>query len=94
MDDDVRLRRLEDLEEIRQLFTDYGRHLDAGDVQAYAELFADDGEVLLGPIGRDPGGKLEVAMFGRHQDDLVRERGRWRLKKRRGRMDVPAGPPR
>jgi uncharacterized protein (TIGR02246 family) len=143
MDDVARLRRLEDLEEIRQLFTDYGRHLDAGDVQAYSELFADDGEVLLGPIGRakgrpaivelmtkvrerartasfhlitnpvihldgdrataevlwtvirpDADGKLEVAMFGRHHDELVRERGRWRFLKRRGRVDVPAALPR
>ena len=134
-----RLRRLEDLEEIRQLFVDYGRHLDAGDVDAYAALFADEGEVLLGPIGRakgpaaiaelmtkvkeraktpsfhlvtnpvihldgdratsevlwtvirpDAAGKLEVAMFGRHHDELVRERGRWRFLKRRGRIDVPA----
>ncbi len=141
MADDVesRLRRLEDLEEIRQLFVDYGRHLDAGDVEAYADLFADDGEILLGPIGRakgraeivalmtkvkeraqtasfhlvtnpvvridgdrgtgevlwtvikpDAAGKLEVAMFGRHVDELVRERGRWRIRKRRGRIDVPA----
>jgi uncharacterized protein (TIGR02246 family) len=139
--DDVheRLRRLEDLEEIRQLFIDYGRHLDAGDVEAYATLFADDGEILLGPIGRakgreaivalmtkvrdrakgpsfhlvtnpvvhldgdratsevlwtvirpDADGKLEVAMLGRHYDDLVRERGRWRFLKRRGRIDVPS----
>ena len=144
MADDVdsllsRLRRLEDLEEIRQLFVDYGRHLDAGDVEAYANLFADDGEVLLGPIGRakgraaivelmttvkaraqtpsfhlvtnpvvrldgdratgevlwtvikpDASGKLEVAMFGRHVDELVRERGRWKILKRKGRVDVPA----
>lgn len=141
-DDDAiaqRLRRLEDLEEIRQLFVDYGRHLDAGDVDAYAGLFADEGEILLGPIGRAKGraaivelmtkvrararsasfhlvtnpvihldgdratgevlwtvirpdatGKLEVAMFGRHHDDLVRERGRWRIAKRRGHIDVPA----
>ena len=148
MADDVeslvsRLRRLEDLEEIRQLFVDYGRHLDAGDVEAYADLFADDGEILLGPIGRAKGrpaivelmtkvkaraqtasfhlvtnpvvrldgdratgevlwtvikpdaqGKLEVAMFGRHYDELVRERGRWRIMKRRGRIDVPAALPR
>jgi uncharacterized protein (TIGR02246 family) len=144
MADDVdsllsRLRRLEDLEEIRQLFVDYGRHLDAGDVEAYADLFADDGEILLGPIGRakgraaivelmtkvkaraqtpsfhlvtnpvvrldgdrasgevlwtvvkpDASGKLEVAMFGRHVDELVRERGRWKILKRRGRIDVPS----
>jgi uncharacterized protein (TIGR02246 family) len=145
MADDVlsRLRRLEDLEDIRQLFVDYGRHLDAGDVEAYADLFADEGEILLGPIGRakgraaivelmtkvraraqtasfhlvtnpvvrldgdratgevlwtvikpDAAGKLEVAMFGRHVDELVRERGRWRILKRRGRIDVPAVVPR
>jgi uncharacterized protein (TIGR02246 family) len=145
MDADARARltRLEDLEEIRQLFVDYGRHLDAGDVEAYADLFADDGEVLLGPIGRakgrpaivelmtrirggartpsfhlvtnpmirldgdrataevlwtvirpDADGRLEVAMFGRHHDELVRERGRWRFARRRGRIDVPAAAPR
>jgi uncharacterized protein (TIGR02246 family) len=138
-DDDHRLRRLEDLEEIRQLFIDYGRHLDSGDVESYAALFADEGEVLLGPIGRAKGraaivelmtkvkarattpshhlitspvirlagdhatsetqwtvirpdatGKLEVAMFGRHDDELIRERGRWRILKRKGRIDVPS----
>jgi uncharacterized protein (TIGR02246 family) len=137
-----RVRRLEDLEEIRQLFVDYGRHLDAGDVAAYADLFADDGEILLGPIGRakgraaiielmttvkarartpsfhlvtnpvirldgdratgevlwtvirpDASGRLEVAMFGRHEDELVRERGRWRFLRRRGRVHVPAALP-
>ena len=147
-DDDTslheRLRRLEDLEEIRQLFIDYGRHLDAGDFEAYAALFADEGEVLLGPIGRAkgrpeivalmttiraraqtpshhlvtspivrldgdratsevqwtvirpaPDGTLEVTMFGRHHDELVRERGRWRILRRRGQVDVPAAlPPR
>ena len=134
----ARLRRLEDLEEIRQMFVDYGHHLDAGDVEAYAALFADDGELLLGPVGRAKGraaivelmtrvrasatttsfhlvtnpivrldgdrassevlwtvirpdaeGKLQVAMFGRHHDTLVRERGRWRIQSRRGQIDVP-----
>jgi hypothetical protein len=33
-----RLRRLEDMDEIRQLYIDYGRHLDAGDAAAYATL--------------------------------------------------------
>jgi uncharacterized protein (TIGR02246 family) len=60
MGDDVeelraRVRRLEDLEEIRELFVDYGRHLDSGDVAAYAQLFAAEGEVLLGPVGRAKG---------------------------------------
>jgi uncharacterized protein (TIGR02246 family) len=50
-----RLRRLEDLAEIHRLFVDYGRHLDAGDFDAYADLFAADGEVRLGPMGSAKG---------------------------------------
>jgi uncharacterized protein (TIGR02246 family) len=50
-----RLRRLEDLEQIRQLFVDYVRYLDAGDFAAYAQLFAEQGEVLLGPLGSATG---------------------------------------
>ena len=34
-----RLRRLEDMEEIRRLYVDYGQHLDAGEYDEYAELF-------------------------------------------------------
>src|SRR5207247_292777 len=57
MSDDLaaRVQRLEDLLEIHQLFIDYGLALDAGDFDAYAALFADDGEVLLGPVGRAKG---------------------------------------
>lgn len=57
MSDDLarRVRRLEDLLAIQQLFVDYGNHLDAGDFEAYANLFADDGEVMLGPLGRAKG---------------------------------------
>jgi len=50
-----RLRRLEDRDAIHQLFIDYGRHLDHGDWDSYAALFAADGEVLLGPLGRAKG---------------------------------------
>ncbi len=52
---EARLRRLEDLEEIHQLLVDYGHHLDAADLDAYVELFADDGELLLGPVARATG---------------------------------------
>jgi uncharacterized protein (TIGR02246 family) len=45
-----RVKQLEDLEEIRQLYIDYGRHLDAGDADAYAALFARDGKLRLGPV--------------------------------------------
>jgi uncharacterized protein (TIGR02246 family) len=51
----ARLQRVEDLLEIHQLFVDYGLALDAGDFDAYAALFAEDGEVLLGPVGRAKG---------------------------------------
>jgi uncharacterized protein (TIGR02246 family) len=51
----ARVQRLEDLLEIHQLFVDYGLALDAGDFDAYADLFAEDGEVLLGPMGRAKG---------------------------------------
>lgn len=50
-----RLQRLEDLMAIHQLFIDYGRYLDAGNIDAYASLYAEDGEVLLGPLGRAKG---------------------------------------
>ena len=50
-----RLRRLEDITAIQQLFVDYGLHLDSHDFAAYAALFAPEGEVLLGPLGRAKG---------------------------------------
>jgi SnoaL-like domain len=50
-----RLRRLEDLEQIRQLFVDYVRYLDAGDFAAYSQLSAERGEVILGPLGSATG---------------------------------------
>ena len=61
MPDDVaetlsaRLSRLEDLEEIRQLYVDYGRHLDAGDAAAYASLFSIDAKLRLGRVMRATG---------------------------------------
>jgi hypothetical protein len=141
MSDDLkaRLRRVEDLLEIQQLFVDYGRHLDAGAFEDYAALFADDGEIFLGPLGRAKGPKeihdlmsknLEgrigeslhiissprisldgdhatsevmwtvlrrnekglpvVEAVGRHRDELVRERGRWCFRKRKGYVDIPS----
>ena len=63
--DDVlaRLTVLEDKEAIRQLFVDYGFSLDHGDFDAYGRLFADDGEVLLGPIGRATGPEAITALM-------------------------------
>ncbi|MCW2620975.1 MAG: hypothetical protein JWL64_577 [Frankiales bacterium] len=65
-----RLQRLEDRQEIQQLFVDYGRHLDRGDWDAYAALFAEDGEILLGAWrarGRDA---IREVMKGALQDSV------------------------
>jgi len=45
---EARLRRLEDLAQIRQLFVDYKMVLDRQDFAAYAALFAVDGEFIAG----------------------------------------------
>jgi ketosteroid isomerase-like protein len=45
----ARLRQLEDLQQIRQLFIDYKTVLDGKDFSAYAGLFAEDGEFIAGP---------------------------------------------
>ena len=50
-DIDARLKRIEGILEIQQLFVDYGLALDAGDFAAYALVFAENGELDLGPIG-------------------------------------------
>jgi uncharacterized protein (TIGR02246 family) len=133
------LQRVEDLQEIHQLFVDYGGHLDRCDLDAYVELFADDGELLLGPVARAKGrdeiratmakvlsgskgnsfhvisspqvvldgdratsevmwtvvsrgddGQPHVTAIGKHVDELVRERGRWRFAQRRGLVDIPS----
>jgi uncharacterized protein (TIGR02246 family) len=64
---DARLRRLEDVEQIRQLFVDYARVLDQKDFGAYAALFAEDGEFIAGPQrakGRASIRALVQAMLG------------------------------
>jgi hypothetical protein len=54
---EARLRRLEDLEEIRRLVLDYRRHLDAGDLRSYSLLFGESGEWHGGTgHGRSPDG--------------------------------------
>jgi uncharacterized protein (TIGR02246 family) len=137
-----RVRRVEDVLEIQRLVNDYGRLLDQRDFAGFAELFAEDGEILLGPVARaagraevqrametalpgppgenlhiigtpmvdldgdtatsecmwtvvqpDPDGTPVVSMLGRHRDDLVREDGRWRIRRRRGFVDIPGAVP-
>jgi hypothetical protein len=53
----ARIQRLEDIEEIRTVLTDYGRYLDAHDLVAYSHLFASDGEWVGGfGTGKGPAG--------------------------------------
>jgi uncharacterized protein (TIGR02246 family) len=138
---DARVRRLEDILEIQQIFIDYGLALDAGDFDRYASLFAESGTIALGPMGRATGraaikelmertmrgrvgqslhivsspqitfddsgdtahsqvmwtvvhrdevGQPRLTMMGRHQDELVRENGRWKIARRRGLIDMPS----
>ncbi len=56
-----RIKRLEDIEEIKILLIDYGRHLDRMDLKAYSQLFARDGE-WSGGLGsaRTPEGIREM----------------------------------
>jgi uncharacterized protein (TIGR02246 family) len=44
----ARVQRLEDMEEIRIVLTEYGKTLDARDFAAYSQLFAKDGEWVGG----------------------------------------------
>jgi uncharacterized protein (TIGR02246 family) len=44
----AKIQRLEDIEEIRTVLTNYGRYLDAHDFKAYSLLFAKDGEWIGG----------------------------------------------
>jgi uncharacterized protein (TIGR02246 family) len=51
---EARLRRLEDLEEIRALRIAYGQRLDSKDFAGMAALFTEDGE-LVAPLGTAKG---------------------------------------
>lgn len=46
-------------------------------------------EVMWSMIQPGPDGKPELAMLGRHRDQLVREDGRWRFQRRKGYIDIP-----
>jgi uncharacterized protein (TIGR02246 family) len=130
-DIETRLRSLEDRLEIQQLFIDYGRHLDRGDFESYANLFVGrakgreqiktmmestmagrvgdsvhivsspaieiDGDTatseVMWTVVNKSGDGPKVTMTGRHLDDLVRDDGRWRFKRRRGLLDLGGLPP-
>ena len=56
----ARLRRLEDLEQISQLFIDYKIVLDRQDFAAYADLFAEDGEFVASPHRAERKGRAAI----------------------------------
>jgi 3-phenylpropionate/cinnamic acid dioxygenase small subunit len=152
---EARLQRQEDVEAIRHLLREYGRALDAGDLRAYASLFAVDGEWIGGfgtvkgrdaiapfmekhmrtppPWGEEPesvssrpgprgvhlmtneiievngdhatawskwtyiirsaDNKPSIALEGHYDDELVRENGQWRFKRRVVSADIPFSDP-
>lgn len=64
---EARLRRLEDLEEIHALLTEYQRMLDGKDLTGYAALFASNGEFVAGEMraqGHEGIRALVAGMFG------------------------------
>ena len=46
--------------------------------------------VMWTVIRRDADGTPSLGMIGRHVDELVRERGRWRFQRRKGYVDIPS----
>ena len=61
---EARLRRLEDVEEIRQLLLAYARRLDEADYAGYAALFTADGE-LDAQLGKAKGREAIVELLER-----------------------------
>lgn len=66
-----RIQQLENLMEIHQLFIDYGRALDDGDLDRYVSLFSIEGQLDLGPIGRACGREEIRQVMARALDGLV-----------------------
>ena len=66
---EARLRRLEDLEEIRALRIRYGQCLDGKDFVGMAELFTEDGE-LVAPLGVAKGRDAIAATIDQRLEEL------------------------
>ena len=60
-----RLRRMEDIEEIRKVYVAYGRHLDDGDAAAYASLFSRNAKLRLGGVMRADGREAIESVAGK-----------------------------
>jgi ketosteroid isomerase-like protein len=67
----ARLRRLEDLEQIRQLFIDYKHVLDGKDFSGYASLFAEDGEFVAIAGGARGRAEIEAMVAAMPGTDLL-----------------------
>jgi 3-phenylpropionate/cinnamic acid dioxygenase small subunit len=140
---EARLRRLEDVDEIRLLLEEYARCLDAADYVGYSELFTEDGElhaqlgmakgrdairalldkrldpgavprptafhwignptiqvdgdratsvVLWSYVTHDDAGFPLVLQVGHYRDELAREDGRWRFRRREITRDLGYSP--
>ena len=50
-------------------------------------------EVTWAVVARSETGAPELAMLGRHVDQLVREQGRWLFLRREGHIDLPRSYP-
>jgi hypothetical protein len=50
--------------------------------------------VMWSVVTHDDGGQARLTMLGRHRDDLVREKGEWKIARRRGFVDIPSAMPR
>jgi 3-phenylpropionate/cinnamic acid dioxygenase small subunit len=62
-----RLRALEDKEAIRQIFTDYARFLDGGDMEGYASLFARNGW-MKASLGEAKGPEAILALLNKYRE--------------------------
>ena len=50
-------------------------------------------EVTWAVVARAQDGSPQLTMYGRHIDQLIRERGRWRFLRREGHIDLPSSYP-
>jgi len=63
----ARLRELEDKEAIRQIFTDYARYLDSGNLEGYAGLFASNGS-LRASLGEAVGPQAILELLSKYRE--------------------------
>jgi uncharacterized protein (TIGR02246 family) len=72
---EARLRRLEDLEEIRELLTEYQGMLDGKDLNGYAALFATNGEFVAGDVRAQGHEEIRALVEGMLGNLLTTEQG-------------------